>query len=134
MKKAKLYLILLSFRFLAHFLLRGLTWAVLRVWTQNHPQVVDTCPGHHPQPIAQNRFFKIERPGPPSICPGPRSKFQIFTGGPKFYNYFMRKYLKMQNIMQRTKTRSQLVYKGHQGPFRGLLRVQDHLLVIKPSI
>ena len=30
---AKLYLILLSFRFLTHFLLRGLTWAVLRAWT-----------------------------------------------------------------------------------------------------
>ena len=44
---SKLYLILLSFQ----ILLRGLTWAVLRAWTQNHPQViVGTCPGHHPNP------------------------------------------------------------------------------------
>ena len=24
-----------------------------------HPQVVGICPVHHPQPIAQNRAFKI---------------------------------------------------------------------------
>ena len=63
--KAKLYYIFLSFRFLPLFLLRGLTWVVLRAWSQNHPQVVGTCPGHHPQPIAQNRVFKIEKPKPP---------------------------------------------------------------------
>ena len=45
------------------FLLRSLTWAVLRAWSQNYPQVVGTCPGHHLQPIAQNR---VERPEPPS--------------------------------------------------------------------
>ena len=64
---AKLYLILLSCRFLIHFLLRGLTWAVLRTWTQNHHQVEGTCPGHHPQPIAQNCVFKIERSEPPHL-------------------------------------------------------------------
>ena len=62
---AKRYLILLSFQFLTHFLLRGLTWSVLRAWAQNHPQVVGTCPGLHPQPIGQIRVFKFERPGPP---------------------------------------------------------------------
>ena len=63
--KAKLYQIFLSFRFLTHFLLQGLRWAVLRAWTQNHPKVVGTCPGHHPQPIGRNRVFEIERPEPP---------------------------------------------------------------------
>ena len=53
-----------SFRFLTHSLLRGFRWAVLRAWTQNHPKVVGICPSHHPQPIGQNRVFKIERPGP----------------------------------------------------------------------
>ena len=62
---AKLYQIVLSFRFLTHSLLRGLRWAVLRAWTQNHPKVVGTCPGHHPQPIGRNRAFEIERPEPP---------------------------------------------------------------------
>ena len=52
----------LSFRFLTHSLLRGLRWAVLRAWIQNHPKVVGTCTGHHPQPIGQNRVFEIERP------------------------------------------------------------------------
>ena len=27
--------------------------------------VVGTCPGHHPQPIGQNRVLQFERPGPP---------------------------------------------------------------------
>ena len=58
--KAKLYQIFLSFLFLTHSLLRGLKWAVLHAWTQNHPKVVGTCPGH--QPIGQNRVFEIERP------------------------------------------------------------------------
>ena len=34
---------------------------------QSHPQVVGTCPDHHPQPIGQNRVFKFERPGPPPL-------------------------------------------------------------------
>ena len=36
--------------------------ATLRAWTQNHPKVVGTCPGHHFQPVGQNRVFKIDRP------------------------------------------------------------------------
>ena len=32
---------------------------------QNHPEVVGTYPGHHPQPIGRNRVFEIERPDPP---------------------------------------------------------------------
>ena len=64
---AKLYQIVLSFRFLTHSLLRGLRWAVFRAWTQNHPKVVGTCPGHHPQPKCRNRVFEIERPEPPLI-------------------------------------------------------------------
>ena len=81
---AKLYQIVLSFRFLTHSLLRGLRWAVLRAWTQNHPKVVGTCPGHHPQPIGRNRVFEIERPEPP--LKGRYSKFQLSEKhlGPKF--------------------------------------------------
>ena len=44
------------------FLLRGLTWAVLHVWTQNNPQNVGTCPGLPLQLLARNPFFQIERP------------------------------------------------------------------------
>ena len=32
--------------------------ATLGLWTQNDPQVVGTCPGHGPQPVAQNRISK----------------------------------------------------------------------------
>ena len=51
------------------FFLRGLKWAALRAWTQNHPQIiVGTCPGHHPQPIAQNHVFKkVEGLDPPPL-------------------------------------------------------------------
>ena len=52
---------------MTHCLLRGLTWAVLRAWTQNYPKVVGTCPGHHPHAIGQNRVFKF--------------KMRIFSGG-----------------------------------------------------
>ena len=63
-------------------MLRGLTWAVLRAWTQNHPPVVGTCPGRHPRPIAQNRVFKIDMPGPPTLIPlkiinFPRSRLEM---------------------------------------------------------
>ena len=61
---SKLYLIPFSFWSLAHFLVRGLTWAALRAWIQSQPQVLGTCPGHHPKPISQNHIFKIETPGP----------------------------------------------------------------------
>ena len=63
----KLYTILLSFKFLTHFLLWGLQWAVLRAWTQNHPQVVGTCPGHHPNPYVKIVVSNLKGlgPGPP---------------------------------------------------------------------
>ena len=32
---------------------------------ENHPQVVDTCPGHGPQLIAQNRSSTSFGPEPP---------------------------------------------------------------------
>ena len=41
--------------FLAPFLLRGLTWAMLYVWTKNYPQVVGTCSGHHGQNMYQQK-------------------------------------------------------------------------------
>ena len=62
MIKAKLYI---NFLFLTHSLLQGLRWAVLHRWTQNHPKVVGTCPGHHFQPIGRNRVFEIKSPEPP---------------------------------------------------------------------
>ena len=51
---SKLYLLVLCIGFLAPFLLRGLTWAMLYVWTKNYPQVVGRCSGHHGQLISQN--------------------------------------------------------------------------------
>ena len=54
-----------KFSVLSQSLLRDLRRAVLRAWTQNHPEVVGTCPGHHPQTIGRNRVFEIERPEPP---------------------------------------------------------------------
>ena len=72
--KAKLFHIFLSFRILTHSLLRGLRWAVLRAWTQNHPKVIG--PGHHPQPIGRNRVFEIERPEPPFFL---RNKDKLST-------------------------------------------------------
>ena len=54
--------------FLAPFLLRGLTWAMLYVWTKNYPQVVGTCSGHHGQLISQNCVpTKIRAEPPPLI-------------------------------------------------------------------
>ena len=53
-KKLSSISLLLYIGFLAPFLLRGLTWALLYVWTQNYPQVVGTCPGHHGQLMSQN--------------------------------------------------------------------------------
>ena len=44
------------------FLLQGLIWAALGLWTQNHPQVVGLCPGHGPQLIAQSRPSKKYTP------------------------------------------------------------------------
>ena len=66
----KLYLLVLYIGFLAPFLLRGLTWAMLYVWTKNYPQVVGTCSGHHGQLISQNCVpTKIRAEPPPLIGP-----------------------------------------------------------------
>ena len=53
--------------FLAPFLLRGLTWAMLYVWTKNYPQVVGTCSGHHGQLISQNCVPTKIRAEPPPL-------------------------------------------------------------------
>ena len=62
--ESKLYLLCLIFRFLAPVLLRGLKWAILRTWTQNHPQKVGTCLGLPLQLISQYRGFQNDRPDP----------------------------------------------------------------------
>ena len=59
----KLYFLLSRF----WFLLRGLTLAVLHVWTQNYPQNVRTCPGLPLQLLARNTFFQSDRPEPPTL-------------------------------------------------------------------
>ena len=63
----KLYLLVLYIGFLAPFLLRGLTWAMLYVWTKNYPQVVGTCSGHHGQLISQNCVPTKIRAEPPPL-------------------------------------------------------------------
>ena len=67
----KLYFHKSRFWFLPLFLLRGLTWAVLHVWTQNYPQNFGTCPGLPLHFLARNHFFQSDRPEPP---PPPKSK------------------------------------------------------------
>ena len=44
--------------------IQGLTLGALDIWTQNHPQVMCTCPGYYPQRIAQNRYSKSFGPEP----------------------------------------------------------------------
>ena len=63
----KLYLLWSRFWFLLQFLLRGLTWAVLHVWTQNYPQNVGTCPGLPLQLLARNFFSKVRGLNAPYI-------------------------------------------------------------------
>ena len=63
----KLYLLVLYIGFLAPFLLRGLTWVMLYVWTKNYPQVVGTCSGHHGQLISQNCVPTKIRAEPPPL-------------------------------------------------------------------
>ena len=70
---SKLYLLVLYIGFLAPFLLRGLTWAMLYVWTKNYPQVVGTCSGHHGQLISQNCVLTKIRAEPPPPPPPPLS-------------------------------------------------------------
>ena len=64
---SKLYLLVLYIGFLAPFLLRGLTWAMLYVWTKNYPQVVGTCSGHYGQLISQNCVLTKIRAEPPPL-------------------------------------------------------------------
>ena len=64
---SKLYLLVLYIGFLAPFLLRGLTWAMLYVWTKNYPQVVGTCSGNHGQLISQNCVLTKIRAEPPPL-------------------------------------------------------------------
>ena len=64
------YLNFLDFGFLIHFSIQGLTWAALGLRTQNHPQVVGTCPGHVPLLIAQNLLSKRFGPEPPLKATG----------------------------------------------------------------
>ena len=61
-KKAKFYLLALNFGFWAPLLLRGLTWAMMYIWTQNYPQIFGTCPGHHSRLTSKNRA-----PPPPPL-------------------------------------------------------------------
>ena len=44
---------------------RGLTWAILCAWTQNHPKNFGTCPGLPFQLTFQNLIFQNDRPEPP---------------------------------------------------------------------
>ena len=61
-------------------------WALLYVWTQNYPQVVGTCPGHHGQLISQNCVLTKTRAEPPPPPPPPPLKslyscklFNVYT-------------------------------------------------------
>ena len=65
----KLYFLKFRFWSLPQFLLRGLTWAVLHVWTQNYPQNAGTCPGLPLQLLARNHFFQSDRPEPTHFPP-----------------------------------------------------------------
>ena len=53
-KKLSFISFALEFVFWAPFLLKGLTWAMLYLRTQNYLQIVGTCPGHHGQRIGIN--------------------------------------------------------------------------------
>ena len=70
--KAKLYLLALEFGFWGQFLLQGLTWAMLYLWTHNYSQIIGTCPGHHGQLISQNCVLTKIRaePPPPPLTSG----------------------------------------------------------------
>ena len=63
----KLYDLYFRFCFFPQFLLRGLTWAILHVWTQNYPYNFGTCPGLPLQLLTRNHFFQTERPEPPLL-------------------------------------------------------------------
>ena len=82
-KKLSSISLLLYIGFLAPFLLRGLTWALLYVWTQNYPQVVGTCPGHHGQLMSQNCVLTKIRAEPPPPPPPPLKDENIISVGVK---------------------------------------------------
>ena len=71
-----------SFSLQSRFLLRGLTWAVLNVWTQKYPQNVGTCLGLPHQPPARNSFFQSDRPEPPPPPPPPPKAYLIWSCRP----------------------------------------------------
>ena len=68
---------------MAPFLLRGLTWVMLYVWTKNYPQVVGTCSGHHGQLISQNCVLTKIRAEPHPPPPPPLNK-KLFYRGPDY--------------------------------------------------
>ena len=84
-------------------LLQCLRLAVLRAWTQNHPKVVGTCPGHHPQPMGQNCVFIFERPGPPLKAKipkiSPKTQTSITT---HYHNSFGVKAARLWNLLPKT--------------------------------
>ena len=65
----KLYDLKFRFWFLPQFLLRGLTLAVLNVWTQIYLQNVGTGPGRPVQLLTRNNFFQSKKPEPPPPPP-----------------------------------------------------------------
>ena len=76
--ETRLYLLARDFGFWAPFSLQGLTWAMLYLWTQNYPQIVGTCSGHHVHLISQNFVPTKIRVDPPP----PLNKFSNnFSGG-----------------------------------------------------
>ena len=83
---SKLYLLVLYIGFLAPFLLRGLTWAMLYVWTKNYPQVVGTCSGHHGQLISQNCVLTKIRAEPPPLSDISIKQYFIFMANQLIYN------------------------------------------------
>ena len=62
---AKLYLILLTFRFLTHFLLRGLRWAVLGALSKNHLKFWVHAQAITPNPKLKIVFSKLKGLNPP---------------------------------------------------------------------
>ena len=61
----KLYYLQFKFWFLIKFLLRGLTWEILHVWTQNYPQNDGTCHSLPLKLLALNPFLLSDTPEPP---------------------------------------------------------------------
>ena len=45
---------------MSQFLLRGVAWVILHVWTQNYPQNVRTCPGRSLQLLTRNERSDVK--------------------------------------------------------------------------